>query len=508
MRLIEGQLIHRRYRLDQRLAQGGMGEVWKGYDIELERPVAIKALRADMGNEEAKLKRLRAEAHNSANLAHPNIAALFEYYEHDNIGFLIMEYVPNKSLAEIYKARGPLSTDELLPILIQTARGLYVAHSHGVIHRDVKPANIMVSETGEVKITDFGVSYSTNQAQITQDGMVVGTAQYISPEQAQGEQATPQSDIYSLGVVAYEGLCGHRPFTGATPVDIAAAHVNDPVPPLPDSIDWQLREFVMSMLAKDPADRPANALVVSRTLAKIERRLLDQEASEALTETGHLTRRVMSAPHQPIQLFSAADWVAKQTPRPAPTTVAPAVPQTPAPAAAPEATIVPPAPAAPEPAPDIPIPDISLDAGSGTSATDSAAPVALDSVPLPNTPDVQVPTESSLRTPSQSASSLSSIEPALAGPTPQDIPILEPLDSGPLPGFVPAAKPRQTTIPPTSIAVSVPPTPTPYTGTPITGVTGVTDTTGITGTPPTTDAPSGIANIDLNINETGKEEPR
>ena len=112
---------------------------------------------------------------------------------------------------------------ELLPILIQTARGLFVAHSHGVIHRDVKPANIMVSDTGEVKITDFGVSYSTGQGQITQDGMVVGTAQYISPEQAQGQQATPQSDIYSLGVVAYEGLAGHRPFTGATPVRTSGA---------------------------------------------------------------------------------------------------------------------------------------------------------------------------------------------------------------------------------------------------------------------------------------------
>ena len=129
-----------------------------------------------------------------------------------------------------------------------------------MIHRDVKPANIMVSDSGEVKITDFGVSYSTNQEQITQDGMVVGTAQYISPEQAQGQHATPQSDIYSLGIVAYEGLCGHRPFTGATPVDIAAAHVNNPVPPLPDSVDVQLREFVMSMLSKDPLDRPKDAL--------------------------------------------------------------------------------------------------------------------------------------------------------------------------------------------------------------------------------------------------------
>ena len=169
-----------------------------------------------------------------------------------------------------------------------------------MIHRDVKPANIMVSDSGEVKITDFGVSYSTGQGQITQDGMVVGTAQYISPEQAQGQQATPQSDIYSLGVVAYEGLAGHRPFTGATAVDIAAAHVNNAVPPLPDSVDIQLREFVMSMLAKDPLDRPKDALVVSRTLARIERRLLDQRTemtdSTMITSGSRLPRRVSSTP--------------------------------------------------------------------------------------------------------------------------------------------------------------------------------------------------------------------
>lgn len=279
-----------------------MGEVWKGYDIQLGRPVAIKALRSDAANSETKLRRLRAEAHNSANLAHPNIAALFEYYEHDGIGFLIMEYVPSKSLADIYHEQGAMDPTELLPILIQVARGLFVAHSHGVIHRDVKPANIMVSDDGEVKITDFGVSYSTNQEQITQDGMVVGTAQYISPEQAQGKQATAQSDIYSLGVVAYEGLCGHRPFTGATPVDIAAAHVNEPVPPLQDSIDLQLRQFVMSMLEKDPRDRPKDALVVSRTLARIERRLMDQETklsddTTIVPSRGRLPRRVSSTPH-------------------------------------------------------------------------------------------------------------------------------------------------------------------------------------------------------------------
>ena len=206
---------------------------------------------------------------------------------------------------------------QLLPILIQTARGLFVAHSHGVVHRDVKPANIMVSDNGDVKITDFGVSYSTNQEQITQDGMVVGTAQYISPEQAQGEQATPRSDIYSLGVVAYEGVAGHRPFTGATPVDIAAAHVNDTVPPLPDSVDFQLREFIMSMLAKDPRDRPADALVVSRTLARIERRLLDQqtELNEATIVSGRMPRRISSTPHlsfTPPVSFTHNHWKEQQ----------------------------------------------------------------------------------------------------------------------------------------------------------------------------------------------------
>lgn len=301
MKLVEGQLIHNRYRLDRRLAQGGMGEVWKGYDIQLNRVVAIKALRGDLTDVEAKRRRLRIEAHNSADLAHPNIAALFDYYEHDGIGFLIMEYVDSESLADMYHENGAVDPLHLLPILVQVARGLYVAHSHGVIHRDVKPANIMVSKDGEVKITDFGVSYSTNQAQITQDGMVVGTAQYISPEQAQGKKATPQSDIYSLGVVAYEGLCGHRPFTGATPVDIAAAHVNDAVPPLPDTVDVQLAQFVMSMLSKDPRDRPKDALVVSRTLSHIERRLMDQQAAlddtTMVSRDGRIARRVVSAPY-------------------------------------------------------------------------------------------------------------------------------------------------------------------------------------------------------------------
>lgn len=269
MKLLEGQLIHRRYRLKERIAQGGMGEVWKAYDIELGHIVAIKALRSDLISDDTRLLRLRSEAHNSANLAHPNIAALFEYYEKEGIGFLVMEYAPYPSLAQIYKERGKMPPEELLPLLAQVAQGLHVAHSHGVIHRDIKPANILVSDDGEVKITDFGVSYSTHQAQITQEGMVVGTAQYISPEQAQGEQATAQSDIYSLGIVAYEGLSGHRPFTGSTPVDIAAAQVNDPVPPLPADIPTELADYIFKILEKDPNERPSDAQEVSEELYRI-----------------------------------------------------------------------------------------------------------------------------------------------------------------------------------------------------------------------------------------------
>ncbi|MBQ5762684.1 MAG: serine/threonine protein kinase [Aeriscardovia sp.] len=287
MKLMEGQIIHRRYRLVKRLAQGGMGEVWIAYDLEAERDVAVKALRGDLTEDKTRLERLRIEAKNSAYLVHPAIAALFDYCEKDGMGFLIMEYIPWPSLAQIYKSCGKMAPQKLLPLVSQVAKGLYVAHRNGVIHRDIKPANIMVSPEGKVKITDFGVSYSANQAQITKVGMVVGTAQYISPEQAKGAKPVAQSDIYSLGIVLYEGLAGHRPFTGPTPVDIAAAQVNDPVPPLPLEVPKPLQRYVMVMLEKDPACRPRSALAVANDLD----RLAEIIGSEAVP------RRIASYPH-------------------------------------------------------------------------------------------------------------------------------------------------------------------------------------------------------------------
>ena len=302
MKLVEGQLIHRRYRLDSRLAQGGMGEVWKGYDIQLGRPVAIKALRGDLGvTQEAKLLRLRAEAHNSANLAHPNIAALFEYYEHDGIGFLIMEYVPSKSLADLYhEQNGPMDPIKLLPILIQTARGLFVAHSHGVIHRDVKPANIMVSDSGEVKITDFGVSYSTNQEQITQDGMVVGTAQYISPEQARGGYSDERSDLYSLGITMFEMVTGHVPFEGDNTVTVALAHLEDPMPDprtLNPEVSPSLARIILKCTEKRPERRyPSAAAVIS----DLRRALLNDDDPNVgvIEEEDHSSDTIVISPNE------------------------------------------------------------------------------------------------------------------------------------------------------------------------------------------------------------------
>lgn len=256
MRVAEGMVLGGRYRMLRTIAVGGMGEVWEGVDDALGRPVAVKALRPEFAGETNLLERFRVEARNSAALSHPNIAPLFDYGEDDGTAFLVMELVPGHPLSDILERETVLPPSRLLPILSQTARGLHYAHQMGVVHRDVKPGNILVEPSGRVRITDFGVSQAVNQTHMTATGMVMGTAQYLSPEQAVGRPATRLSDIYALGIIAYEALVGRRPFTGATPVDIAIAQVNDPVPALPHGVDARLAALVMRLLDKDPAGRP------------------------------------------------------------------------------------------------------------------------------------------------------------------------------------------------------------------------------------------------------------
>lgn len=264
-----GLLLGNRYRLTELIAVGGMGEVWVAVDEHLDRRVAAKVLRPEFAGDEAFLQRLRAEARNSAGLSHQNIAAMYDYGEEDGSGYLIQELIVGEPFSDLLAREGTLDALQVLPILAQTARGLHTAHMGGVVHRDVKPANLLITPDGYVKITDFGIAIGANQAPMTAAGMVMGTAQYLPPEQAMGKAATGLGDIYALGIIGYEALVGHRPFTGKTQVDIAFAHVNQPVPEMPEHIDPRVREIIMSMLSKEPEDRPRSAASLARIIEEL-----------------------------------------------------------------------------------------------------------------------------------------------------------------------------------------------------------------------------------------------
>ncbi|MDR3128099.1 MAG: serine/threonine protein kinase [Bifidobacteriaceae bacterium] len=262
-----GDIINNRYVLESVIAEGGMGQMFKGFDKNLNRPVAIKTQNADYAGGQEYLRRLRIEAMNSASLIHQNIVSIHDYQESDNFGFLIMEYVESKSLAQILLEVERMTPQRILPILSQVAFGLAKAHRENIIHRDIKPSNILVSSDGHAKVTDFGVSKAANQKDITASGMVMGTAQYLSPEQAVGNPAGKESDIYALGIIAFESLVGYRPFSGKTAVDIAVAHVKEPIPNMPKDIDEKLQNLIKSMLAKNPDDRPQNTYKLGLELA-------------------------------------------------------------------------------------------------------------------------------------------------------------------------------------------------------------------------------------------------
>jgi serine/threonine-protein kinase len=248
-----------RYELTERIAIGGMGEVWKAVDSILGRTVAIKILKEEYNGDSAFLARFRAEARHTALLSHPSIANVFDYGEEEGSGYLVMELVPGKPLSAIIESEKALSSQRTLSIIAQTAKALAVAHDAGLVHRDVKPGNILCMPDGRVKITDFGIARLADQVPLTATGQVMGTAQYLAPEQATGHQATGSSDIYALGVIGYELLAGHRPFTGESQIAIALAQVQDIPADLPESVPAPVRGLIMSMLEKDAMDRPQNA---------------------------------------------------------------------------------------------------------------------------------------------------------------------------------------------------------------------------------------------------------
>ncbi|WP_036408356.1 serine/threonine-protein kinase [Microbispora rosea] len=271
-----------RYRLTSPIAAGGMGEVWRAEDELLGREVAIKLLGRHVAGDATFRDRFRSEARITAALTDPGIAQVFDYGESDGLAYLVMELVRGEPLSAILARTGALGPDVTLDVVEQTARGLHAAHRAGVIHRDVKPGNLLVTEAGQVKITDFGIARALEAAPLTATGTILGTAQYVSPEQASGTTLTPASDVYSLGVVAYECLAGRPPFTAETAVALALRHLNDTPPPLPGNVPAPVAALVMSMLAKDPAARPETGPVLLDRVRTLRETLAGTAASTAV----------------------------------------------------------------------------------------------------------------------------------------------------------------------------------------------------------------------------------
>ncbi len=279
-----GRLIAGRYRLARVIATGGMGQVWRGYDEHFERPVAVKVLRPEFAAEHAFVERFRAEARTAGRLEHPNIAAVVDYGEQTGPhgeptgAYLVMELVEGEPLSAILRRESPLGTDRVLGLLTQAGAGLQAAHDGGVVHRDVKPANLLVTPDGRLKITDFGIARAAGALSLTRTGTVLGTAHYLSPEQVQGHSASPASDLYALGVVAYECLAGHRPYEGDSPLEVALAHQRDPVPSLPPGVPPAVAALVLRAMAKDPAQRHRSAGAFGRTAAALRETLAGSPA--------------------------------------------------------------------------------------------------------------------------------------------------------------------------------------------------------------------------------------
>ncbi|QBX55313.1 serine/threonine protein kinase [Nocardioides seonyuensis] len=262
-----------RYVLDSRIATGGMGEVWRARDTVLDRPVAVKVLKTEYADDALFRARFETEARNAASLHHPGIASVFDFGQAAAADgsptprpYLVMELVEGQPLSELLRPGSPLDAAVARDLLAQAAEALGAAHRQGIVHRDVKPANLLVTPDRRVKVTDFGIARAAEGMSLTETGQVLGTPAYISPEQAEGSPASAASDVYSLGVVAFEGLAGRKPFVADTPVATAIAHLRSPVPPLPDSVPDDLAAVVRRALSKDPAERYADGAAFAQAL--------------------------------------------------------------------------------------------------------------------------------------------------------------------------------------------------------------------------------------------------
>ncbi len=254
----KGELIDNRYKIIRSIGEGGMANVYLAWDTILEREVAVKVLRGDLAEDEKFIRRFQREANAASSLRHPNIVEMYDVGEDNGKYFIVMEYVDGKTLKSLIKKRGALNLNEAIDIMLQLTSGIACAHDSYIIHRDIKPQNVMILEDGRVKITDFGIAMALNSNELTQTNSVMGSVHYLPPEQASGSGSTIKSDIYSLGILMFELLTGTVPFKGDNAVEIAIKHMKDPIPSvckINPSIPQSVENIILNASAKNPKNR-------------------------------------------------------------------------------------------------------------------------------------------------------------------------------------------------------------------------------------------------------------
>ncbi len=284
-----------RYRLDARIGSGGMSTVYRAFDQTLERPVAIKVMHREIASDSDQLERFRREARAVAQLSHPHVVGVIDAGEEDGRPFIVFEHVEGETLKQRIRRLGPLEIGEAVAYAIEIARALGAAHQRHIVHRDVKPQNVLVDAEGRAKVTDFGIARTLDEDGLTADGRVIGTTDYVAPEQALGQNVTGQSDLYSLGIVLYEMLTGEVPYAGENQVAVAMAHVREPMPDVQarrPEVSAALAAVVDKATAKEPADRYRDAAAFAAALEDV----LALETARAGQATGETTAVLRSLP--------------------------------------------------------------------------------------------------------------------------------------------------------------------------------------------------------------------
>lgn len=297
--IIKGQKINNRYQIIRSIGEGGMANVYLAYDTILDRNVAVKILRGVLATDEKFVRRFQREAISASSLSHPNIVEMYDVGEDDGNYFIVMEYIDGKTLKSLIKKRGALTLPEVIDIMLQLTSAISCAHDSYIIHRDIKPQNVMILDDGRVKITDFGIAIASNATELTQTNSVVGSVHYLPPEQANGQGATIKSDIYSLGILMFELITGHVPFKGDNAVEIALKQMKEPLPnvcKLVDDVPQSMENIILKACAKNPKNRYDSVREMHKDLkecldddAPIQNRVVYKYPEDDLEETKTLT---------------------------------------------------------------------------------------------------------------------------------------------------------------------------------------------------------------------------